>query len=97
MEPTKSNQTPKLKNIAACSAQFRDLKALPFKSSLVDDVKEDMKLEKVIGMSSKGYNAIEVNPLTGDLVYIAGSYLIIYSPKDSKQTHFLSSTTSKLF
>jgi hypothetical protein len=54
-----------------------------------------MKLEKVIGLSSKGFNAIEVNPVTGDLVYMAGSFLVIYSPKESKQTNFLSSPTSK--
>jgi len=43
-----------------------------------------MKLEKVLGLSSRGYNSIEVNPITGDLVYLAGSYLVIYSPKESK-------------
>ena len=41
---------------------------------------EAMKLEKVIGLSSKGQESIEVNPVTGDLVYIAGSFLVVYSP-----------------
>ena len=43
-----------------------------------------MKLEKVIGLSSKGYNGIEVNPVTGDLIYIAGSFLIVYNPTTTK-------------
>ena len=59
--------------------------------------KEEMKLEKVIGLSSKGQNAIEINPVTGDLVYLAGSFLVVYSPKDSKQSTFLSSRTSRPF
>ena len=58
---------------------------------------EEMQLEKVIGTSSKTANAIQVNPANGDLVYLAGSYLVIYSPKDAKQTQFLSSRTSRPF
>jgi WD40 repeat protein len=58
---------------------------------------ESMKLEKVIGLSSKGQEAIEVNPVTGDLVYIAGSFLVIYSPQQSKQTMHLCSRTSRPF
>jgi hypothetical protein len=59
--------------------------------------KGEMKLEKVIGLSSRGYNSIEVNPLTGDLIYLAGSFLVVYNPKESKQTHFLGSPASKPF
>ena len=56
-----------------------------------------MQLEKVIGTSSKSANSIQVNPANGDLVYLAGSYLVVYSPKDARQTHFLSSRTSRPF
>jgi len=90
---------PKLKNVAASSAQFRSLKKLPV-TNLGDDsssVKGGMKLEKVIGLSSKGYNGVEVNPVTGDLIYIAGSFLVVFNPTTSKQVHFLCSTTSKPF
>lgn len=56
-----------------------------------------MQLEKVIGTSSKNANALQVNPVNGDLVFLAGSYLVVYSPKDAKQTRFLSSPTSRPF
>ena len=83
----------KLKNIAASSAQFQELKKLPIHNQPGEapSYKGEMKLEKVIGLSSRGYNSIEVNPLTGDLIYLAGSFLVVYNPKESRQTHFLSS------
>ena len=43
-----------------------------------------MQLEKVIGTSSKSANSIQVNPANGDLVYLAGSYIVVYSPKEGK-------------
>ena len=58
---------------------------------------EEMQLEKVIGTSSKGANSLQVNPANGDIVYLAGSNLVVYSPRDAKQIKFLSSRTSRPF
>jgi hypothetical protein len=57
---------------------------LPLAANLGEE-KREMKLEKVIGLSSKGYNSIQVNPVTGDLIYLAGAYLVVYNPKENKQ------------
>lgn len=56
-----------------------------------------MELEKVIGTSSKGANSLQVNPANGDICYLAGSRLVIYSPRDAKQVKFLASRTSRPF
>ena len=56
-----------------------------------------MELEKVIGTSSKGANSLQVNPANGDICYLAGSRLVIYSPRDAKQIKFLASRTSRPF
>lgn len=57
----------------------------------------EMELEKVIGTSSKGANSLQVNPANGDICYLAGSRLVIYSPRDAKQIKFLASRTSRPF
>jgi mitogen-activated protein kinase binding protein 1 len=46
-------------------------------------------LERVLGLTSTNSNSICVNPKTGDVVYIAGCFVIIYNPKENKQTHHL--------
>lgn len=56
-----------------------------------------MELEKVIGTSSRGANSLQVNPANGDICYLAGSRLVIYSPRDAKQVKFLASRTSRPF
>jgi len=56
-----------------------------------------MQLEKVIGTSSKSTNSLQVNPATGDICYLAGSHLVIYSPRDAKQVKFLPSRTTRPF
>ena len=56
-----------------------------------------MQLEKVIGTSSKGCNSLQVNPVNGDICYLAGSRLVMYSPRDAKQIKFLASRTSRPF
>ena len=56
-----------------------------------------MQLEKVIGTSSKGSNSLQVNPANGDICYLAGAQLVIYSPRDAKQVKFLSSRTARPF
>ena len=35
--------------------------------------------------------SITVNPVSGDVCYPAGCFLVVYSPKDNKQNHFLKS------
>ena len=104
MPKTNQHKTP-------LPSQVGQLKKLPFRQTLVAQTprkegqasksipgsEEEMQLEKVIGTSSKNANAIQVNPVNGDLVFLAGSYLVVYSPKDAKQTHFLSSPTSRPF
>ena len=56
-----------------------------------------MKLEKVIGYSCKGQNSIVTNPRTGDLIYIAGNFLVVYSSEEKKQSKFLRSRTNRPF
>jgi hypothetical protein len=56
-----------------------------------------MQLEKVIGYSIRGQNALAINPVTGDIVYPAGCFLVVYSPKENKQTKFLRSPTFRPF
>ena len=104
MPKTNQHKTP-------LPSQVGQLKKLPFRQNLVAQTprkeghasksvpgsEEEMQLEKVIGTSSKNANAIQVNPVNGDLVFVAGSYLVVYSPKDAKQTHFLASPTSRPF
>jgi len=46
-----------------------------------------MTLEKVIGMTASNENGICVNPLNGDLCYAAGCFIVIYIPKENKQSH----------
>ena len=43
-----------------------------------------MKIDKVIGTSSKDSDSICINPVTGDLCYLAGSLIVIYSVRDGK-------------
>lgn len=43
-----------------------------------------MKLERVIGLTSSNQNSLCVNPKNGDVVYIAGCFLVIYSPKENR-------------
>jgi hypothetical protein len=50
-----------------------------------------MQLEKIIGLTSKNNNAMAINPITGEVAYPAGAFIVIYSPKENKQTKFLPS------
>lgn len=56
-----------------------------------------MQLEKVIGYTCRSQNSVAVNPITGDIVYPAGCFLVVYSPKDNKQVQFLRSRTCRPF
>ena len=46
-------------------------------------------------MSSRGSSSIAINPLTGDVAYPAGAIIVIYSPKENKQTKYLYSQASQ--
>ena len=56
-----------------------------------------MQLEKVIGMSSKNNNSITINAQTGEFAYPAGSVIIIYNPKENRQSKFLHSRQGRSF
>jgi len=57
-----------------------------------------MTLEKVIGMTAANENGICVNPFNGDLCYTAGCFIVIYSPKENKQSqHHVVSRTNRPF
>ena len=43
-----------------------------------------MQLEKVIGTSSKDSYSIAINPVTGDIVYLAGCFVVVFSVRDAK-------------
>ena len=58
---------------------------------------EELQLERVIGTSSKGANSLQTNPINGDVCYLAGSRIVIYSPRDAKQIKFLASRTARPF
>lgn len=51
----------------------------------------------MIGQSCKSQNSIAINPVSGDIIYPAGCFLVVYSPKENKQTHFLRSRTNRPF
>ena len=104
MPKTNQHKTP-------LPSQVGQLKKLPFRQNLVAQTprkegqasksvpgsEEEMQLEKVIGTSSKGANSLQVNPANGDVCYLAGSRLVIYSPRDAKQVKFLASRTCRPF
>jgi hypothetical protein len=48
-----------------------------------------LELEKVIGISTATNCTFSVHPLTGEIAYIAGSVVVIYSSKRNKQTKLL--------
>jgi hypothetical protein len=56
-----------------------------------------MVLEKVIGSSSKGNNSVTFNPVTGDFLYIAGCFVVVYSVRLGKQVKFLHSPQHRPF
>lgn len=58
---------------------------------------EHMQLEKVIGNTSENQNQICVNPRNGDILYIAGCFIVVYSPKENKQIFHLRSKNDRPF
>ena len=52
-------------------------------------------LERIVGSTVKSGNSISVNPVTDEIAYIAGNVVVIYNPKENKQTHFLKSGSGK--
>ena len=54
-----------------------------------------MILERVIGNTIHGKNGMTVDPVTGDLAYIAGCIVVFYRPKSNRQTQFLSSLNNR--
>ena len=49
-------------------------------------------------MTATNENAVCVNPINGDLCYTSGCFVIIYIPKENKQSqHFIVSRTNKPF
>ena len=47
------------------------------------------QLERVLGLTSSNNNSICVNPRNGEVVYLAGCFVVVYSPKENKQVHHL--------
>ena len=54
-------------------------------------------MEKVIGTSSKDSYSIAINPVTGDIVYLAGCFVVVFSVRDAKQIQFLQSPKHRPF
>lgn len=50
-----------------------------------------LTLEKIIGTTSSSGNSFKLHPVTGELVFLAGGYAVIYNPKKNEQTRFIKS------
>ena len=54
-------------------------------------------LERVLGLTSANSNSICVNPKNGDVCYLAGCFVVVYSPKENKQVQHLQSKSAQPF
>jgi WD40 repeat protein len=52
-------------------------------------------VERVLGLTSTSVNSIAVNPVTGEVCYIAGCFAVIYNPKENKQAHHIQSKSQQ--
>eukprot|EP00357_Protocruzia_adherens_P030928 CAMPEP_0115043006 /NCGR_PEP_ID=MMETSP0216-20121206/46605_1 /TAXON_ID=223996 /ORGANISM="Protocruzia adherens, Strain Boccale" /LENGTH=1428 /DNA_ID=CAMNT_0002425231 /DNA_START=108 /DNA_END=4394 /DNA_ORIENTATION=+ len=71
----------------------------PIKSRNIQskDTESRLKLEKVIGISGRSNKGVQINPVTGDVAYIAGSIIVIYNPKQNKQIKFFFNKRNRPF
>eukprot|EP00250_Pteridium_aquilinum_P033286 c5408_g2_i1 orf=62-412(+) len=49
---------------------------------------EKLQLEKVIGLTSSNANGLACNPATGDLAFLAGCVVVVFSTETYRQTRF---------
>lgn len=59
--------------------------------------KDIVQLHKVLGFAGKSNQEMALNPQTGELVWVAGSVIVTYSPKENKQTKFIFHPSNKSF
>lgn len=52
-------------------------------------------LEKVVGTTSSSNSNFTLNPISGELVFVAGCVVVFYDPQQDKQTKFFSSPSNK--
>ena len=48
-----------------------------------------LQLERVIGLTSLHNAALAAHPRTGELAYVAGATVVLYSPRRNRQARFL--------
>ena len=56
--------------------------------------REKLTLERVIGCTAMTASAVAVPPVTGDLVYPAGSLAVVYHPKRNRQHRFFATPSN---
>src|SRR5687768_13366383 len=91
-DPTsEDNQVPQQSKQSAIARQVLKFKKIP-KSSAHG---QELQLEKIIGITSKGRNSFVCSAITGDLAYPAGSIAVIYNPKANKQVKYFFTPSKK--
>lgn len=57
----------------------------------------NVQLERVIGITSKGNNSIAVSPLTGEIAYVASGVIVFFNAQNNKQEYHIFNQNSRVF